>query len=133
MLAAQNSGAIGVIVVNNTASDPIAMMAGSLGNQVTIPSLMINQADGEELIASLLIGEAAEGSIVETATFNVDGSLDNGVIAHEYGHGISQRLVSGPSVVGCVVNDEAMDEGVSDYFGLMLTMKEGDLAEDPRV
>ena len=132
MLAAQNSGAIGVIVVNNTASDPIAMMTGSLGNQVTIPSLMINQADGEELITSLLIGEAAEGSIVETATFNVDGSLDNGVIAHEYGHGISQRLVSGPSVVGCVVNDEAMDEGVSDYFGLMLTMKEGDLAEDPR-
>ena len=30
---------------------------------------------------------------------NVDGDFDNGVIVHEYGHGISNRLVGGPSNV----------------------------------
>ncbi len=35
-------------------------------------------------------------------TPNVDGDLDNHVIVHEYGHGISNRLTGGPSNVGCL-------------------------------
>ncbi|MDX9751282.1 MAG: M36 family metallopeptidase [Flavobacteriales bacterium] len=61
-----------------------------------------------------------------------DSDLDNGVIAHEYGHGISNRLVGGPSNVDCLWNAEQMGEGWSDYFGLMLTMKAGDQGSDPR-
>ena len=132
VFAAQNNGAIGVIIVNNDPLAPFAISGGAFGNQITIPSLMINRTDGEALISSLLAEEEVDGFIEQIESFNVDGTLDNGVVIHEYGHGISQRLVSGPSVVGCVDNLEAMDEGVSDYLGLMLTMKEGDLAEDPR-
>jgi len=55
-----------------------------------------------------------------------DGDFDNGIIAHEYGHGISNRLVGGPSNVNCLDNAEQMGEGWSDFFGLMLTMKAGD-------
>ncbi len=60
-----------------------------------------------------------------------DGDLDNGIIAHEYGHGISIRLVGGPSsnVLG---GSEQMGEGWSDWFGLMLTMKAGDLGASGR-
>src|SRR5690606_12661517 len=48
---------------------------------------------------------------------------------HEYGHGISNRLTGGPSNTSCLNNQEQMGEGWSDYFGLMLTMREGDTGE----
>lgn len=65
-------------------------------------------------------------------TPNRDSDLDNGVIAHEYGHGISNRLVGGPANTSCLGNAEQMGEGWSDYFGLVLTMEPGDAATDGR-
>ncbi len=61
-----------------------------------------------------------------------DGDLDNGIICHEYGHGISNRLVGGPMNVNCLSNAEQMGEGWSDWFGLMLTMEAGDAGADAR-
>ncbi|MCC7501042.1 MAG: M36 family metallopeptidase [Flavobacteriales bacterium] len=65
-------------------------------------------------------------------TPNRDSDLDNGVIAHEYGHGISNRLVGGPSNTSCLGNAEQMGEGWSDYFGLMMTIEAGDQRTDVR-
>lgn len=65
-------------------------------------------------------------------TPNRDSDLDNGVIAHEYGHGISNRLVGGPSNTSCLGNAEQMGEGWSDYFGLMMTIEAGDQRNDVR-
>lgn len=61
-----------------------------------------------------------------------DGALDNGVIAHEYAHGISRRLTGGPSTTSCLGNAEQMGEGWSDWLALMLTLEPGDTATDPR-
>lgn len=58
---------------------------------------------------------------------NKDGDFDNVVITHEYGHGISIRLTGGASNSNCLNNQEQMGEGWSDFFGLILTMKEGDV------
>ncbi|MGB7499006.1 MAG: M36 family metallopeptidase, partial [Moheibacter sp.] len=63
---------------------------------------------------------------------NRDGDFDNMVIAHEYGHGISNRLTGGPSNVNCLNNQEQMGEGWSDFFGLMLTMNASDQGSDSR-
>ncbi|MBX2828806.1 MAG: M36 family metallopeptidase [Flavobacteriaceae bacterium] len=60
-----------------------------------------------------------------------DGDLDNGIIAHEYGHGISIRLVGGPST-NVLGGAEQMGEGWSDWFGLMLTMVNSDQGTDAR-
>ncbi len=60
-----------------------------------------------------------------------DGSFDNVIIAHEYGHGISIRLVGGPGA-NRLGGSEQMGEGWSDWFGLMLTMKAGDQGTDSR-
>lgn len=62
----------------------------------------------------------------------IDGDLDNGIIAHEYGHGISNRLVGGPSNTNCLSNAEQMGEGWSDYFSLVMTMEPGDAGPDAR-
>lgn len=52
-----------------------------------------------------------------------DGDVDNGVVCHEYGHGISNRLTGNGS--GCLGNAEQMGEGWSDYYSLMYTQNWG--------
>ena len=61
-----------------------------------------------------------------STTPNRDSDLDNGIIAHEYGHGISNRLVGGPTNTSCLGNAEQMGEGWSDYLGIVMTMKATD-------
>jgi len=56
-----------------------------------------------------------------TGTPSLDGDVDNGIIVHEYGHGISTRLTGGPANSSCLQNSEQMGEGWSDYFSLMFT------------
>jgi hypothetical protein len=58
-LNAQNAGAVGVIVVNNVAGDPTTMGAGAVGDQVTIPAVMVSLADG----TTIKSGIPAPGSI----------------------------------------------------------------------
>ncbi len=61
-----------------------------------------------------------------------DGDYDNGVVVHEYGHGISTRLTGGPASPGCLSNQEQMGEGWSDWFGNMMTIEAGDQGSDSR-
>jgi Fungalysin metallopeptidase (M36)/Fungalysin/Thermolysin Propeptide Motif/Peptidase propeptide and YPEB domain len=62
-----------------------------------------------------------------------DGDLDSGVIAHEYGHGVSNRLVGGPDNVSCLrTHDEREGEGWSDFWSYVMTMREGDDGATPR-
>ncbi len=49
-----------------------------------------------------------------------DGDLDNGIVCHEFGHGISNRLTGGGSSA-CLSQTENEGEGVGDYIALMLT------------
>jgi len=50
-----------------------------------------------------------------------DGSLDAGIVVHEYGHGISNRLVGGPGNVSCLSNAQQPGEGLSDWWFLAYT------------
>ncbi|MEZ4875409.1 MAG: M36 family metallopeptidase [Flavobacteriaceae bacterium] len=128
---AENAGAVAVIVVNNASGSPITM--GGTDPGIGIPSVMVSQNDGEAIIAAMSSG-TVNGTLVGTAagTVNLDGDLDNGIIAHEYGHGISNRLTGGRNNTSCLNNAEQMGEGWSDYWALMLTMKPGDTRTDAR-
>ena len=44
-----------------------------------------------------------------------DGDLENGVIVHEYVHGLSNRLTGGPTI-NCLSGNEQMGEGWSDWY-----------------
>ena len=61
-----------------------------------------------------------------------DGGLDGGIIAHEYGHGVSNRLTGGPHNVDCLYTFEQMGEGWSDLHTLFLTAAAGDTGPTPR-
>jgi len=58
-----------------------------------------------------------------------DGDIDAGIIYHEYGHGISNRLTGGPTSTGCLsgaTGGAGMGEGWSDWFGKMIVLRPGD-------
>jgi len=118
VLNAQNAGAIAAIVADNVPGEyPIIM--GGTDNTITIPAVMVglDQGDSMKLVLNL-----TPNLVINLATgVRIDGDLDNGIIAHEYTHGISNRLTGGPNNVGCLGNKEQMGEGWSDYMALMLT------------
>jgi hypothetical protein len=118
---AQVGGAAGVIVVNNSGGNPITM--GGDDATITIPSAMISQDNGTALKANLPANVTAKAD--PTNSITRDSDIDAGVIAHEYGHGISNRLTGGPAITSCLRNDEQMGEGWSDFFALALTAKPG--------
>lgn len=134
VLGAQNAGAVAVIVVNDVSGDPIPM--GGNGSSITIPAVMVYMSDGEAIITSLTNGETINATLQDDGSgsdpYQRDGDLDNVIVAHEYGHGISNRLTGGPAAASCLQNQEQMGEGWSDYFGLMLTMKPTDTREFSR-
>src|SRR5690554_2110980 len=103
---------------------------------INIPAILVYQRDGEDIISALLDGQTINATMVDdgsgTDTNQRDGDLDNAIVAHEYGHGVSIRLTGGRFNPGCLRNDEQMGEGWSDYFALALTMKPGDRGEDVR-
>lgn len=131
-LNAENAGAIGVIVCNDPERPFVnSMGAGAVGNQVTIPSVFVSYQDCQNF--RQFAGSSLEVSLISNEdTQFLDGDLDNGIIAHEYGHGISNRLSGGPSNSGCLAYDEQMGEGWSDFFALVMTIREGDTPETSR-
>ena len=130
---AQNAGAIGMIVINSAAGNgTISMAPGDDGNAVNIPAAMIGNNDG------LTIRDELDGVVTGSlsnpagAGLDRDSDLDAGVIAHEYGHGLSIRLTGGPGTSSCLFGNEQQGEGWSDYLALVFTHQAGDTADTPR-
>ncbi len=129
---AQNAGAIGVVVYNNQTATVTAM--GGSDATITIPSVFIEKNNGD-YISGLLGSETVNVSLYDSSFSDPsikDSDFDNGVIAHEYGHGISNRLTGGPLAAGCLTNQEQMGEGWSDFFSLVMTHEPGDQGADKR-
>lgn len=58
-----------------------------------------------------------------TSTPRIASSFDAGVVVHEYGHGISNRLVGGPSAASCLSGLQQAGEGYSDWWALAYTAR----------
>jgi extracellular elastinolytic metalloproteinase len=125
---AQNAGALAVIVANNVAGLPITM--GGADPTIIIPSVMVSLDNANLLRANLPLVATIRPD--PTRSINRDSDLDAGVIAHEYGHGISNRLTGGPANVSCLQNAEQMGEGWSDWFAMTSTTHPSDTATTPR-
>ncbi|MCL9804879.1 T9SS-dependent M36 family metallopeptidase [Flavobacterium amniphilum] len=122
--AAQNAGAVAAIIVNNVAG--VVGMAGADAT-ITIPAISVTMEIGEALITRMQTSTVNATLQKGTSFVNTDGDFDNGIIAHEYGHGISTRL-SG----NCLGSSEQQGEGWSDWFWLMMQIKPGDTRNGSR-
>lgn len=132
---AQNAGAIAAIIYNHPAAANFPSSMGGTDATISIPSVLITNSEGEyiktQLNNSIPVNVTLKSDPATAVT--PDGSFDNGVITHEYGHGISNRLTgNGYTCLLKSASKEQMGEGWSDFFALMLTNKPGDNENIPR-
>ncbi|GMU63753.1 MAG: peptidase M36 [Acidobacteriota bacterium] len=129
VLNAANAGAVAAIIIDST-DVPLT----NFGGNAAIPSVAVGNADGLLFMDTITGGATVNGTIDDNPAgqINRDSDLDAGVIAHEYGHGISNRLTGGPGTASCLGNQEQMGEGWSDWQTLFLHAKPADTATTPR-
>lgn len=125
---AQAAGAAAAVVGNNVAGAPFGMGGGD--PTIHIPSIMVTLADRNTLAGGLPANATLSDGTGGTP--DRDSDLDSGVIVHEYGHGISNRLTGGPGSALCLENGEQMGEGWSDFLALMLTQRPSDTSTTSR-
>lgn len=135
---AEDAGAIAVIICNF--EDGTIGMAGTAEvPPVNIPTVMIGAVDCAQLRTYLNDGITVYmGQPTQSGPQFVTSDFDNGIIAHEYVHGLSTRLTGGRFNSGCLTNigtpaiGEQMGEGWSDFYGIVLTIQPGDDGEKRR-
>jgi len=132
---AQNAGAVAAILYNNVPGGPAVKVSAAAApdvdaSKVVIPSVMVSNNDGLLLRANLPLTANVARKLEGDS--HRDGDFDSGVIGHEYGHGISNRLTGGPRTTSCLGNQEQMGEGWSDFVGLVLTARTGDTPTQKR-
>ena len=96
VLNAQTAGAIAVIIMNNVPGPPAAI--GGTDTSITIPSVMISQADGDRLEAALASG-AVNVTLNPSTNGSITGSLVPGIqhinkIVVRNNGGVSEVLVA---------------------------------------
>ncbi|WP_333851993.1 T9SS-dependent M36 family metallopeptidase [Epilithonimonas sp.] len=114
----QDAGAIGMIV-HRTTSNTVTNISVSNVTNVSIPSIMIPKDEGDFITDELTAGRTVNVNLKDLGVGYKNSSFDNGVMIHEYGHGVSNRLTG--QGYSCLTNLEQMGEGWSDFLALMLT------------
>jgi len=111
---AQNAGATGVIVANHAAGGDAVMTMGGVDATITIPSIFVGLTDGAAIKSAA--GSSATIRATTPAPLSRDGDLDSDIVYHEYGHGLTWRMITrmdGP-IAG------AIGEGMSDVLAIIL-------------
>ncbi|MGE6759589.1 myxosortase-dependent M36 family metallopeptidase [Corallococcus interemptor] len=122
-LNAQNAGALATVIANNAAGGTISMGGNGVDDaMVTTPSLMITLDAANAWKAS---ATPVSVKFLREPNQDRDGTLDNGIIAHEWGHYISNRLVG--NAAGLSNNQgRSMGEGWGDFHAMLMQVRESD-------
>ena len=132
------SGATAMVVVNSGDGAPITMGNADLPINIggistdplyILPAIMITKADGQKIKDALAAGESVSMSIRRDPAIDEDGTLDNLVIAHEFFHYVSNRLVNDGSGLS---NNQggSMGEGWGDFASLLIALRADDATPD---
>ncbi|HEY3528849.1 MAG TPA: M36 family metallopeptidase [Nocardioides sp.] len=106
------AGAAGMIVANNAPGSPIVM--GGTVHHFDLPAVMVSQDAGTALKANT--GDDTTIRLVDPAPPMKDGDLDSDIVWHEYGHGLTWRMI------GQMSGDVAggIGEGMSDVLSIIV-------------
>ncbi|HYD22673.1 MAG TPA: PA domain-containing protein, partial [Flavipsychrobacter sp.] len=127
-LAAENAGAVAVIIVNNLSGPPVGMGAGAQGSGVTIPVIMVSDIDGAAIETALGSGVVTMSMTTWSNGYANDlGFVDRGLsLWHAYSVPFTQ--VSGGTsslqyngIVGAVIGN--FGSGTSTNTKLKATLK----------
>ncbi len=109
---AQTAGAAGVIVANNQGGDALMVMGGS-DPTITIPATFVSQNAGAKLKSAA--GVSVTIRLTDPPLVALDGDLDSDIVWHEYGHGLTWRMIGGMS--GRMSG--AIGEGMGDVLAII--------------
>jgi large repetitive protein len=115
------AGAVGVILSDGQLDNPRAFAGNAASN---IPGVAIGKTDGETLRAAIAGGPVVVDLHSAKVGVERDGDLDNGVVAHEWGHYLHHRLAD-CGALQCA----GMSEGWGDFNALMMMVREDDNRE----
>ena len=121
---ATTAGARGVIVINNTGTTP-PQIGASGDAAITIPILGMALPDGNALKAALGGTTPVAAKLTREKTLDRDGALDAGIVSHEWGHYISNRLIGDGNGI-TTVQGGGMGEGWGDFIALLTIVSERD-------
>ena len=117
-----------IVVDTGTGQTPPILTGSMIDAPVVIPAVAVNAADGAAIKALIAAGPAPKANLrknPDRAPIR-DGDIDNGIVIHEYGHGVSNRLTGGPKTSNCLSGNEQAGEGWSDFFAITFLL-------DPRL
>lgn len=131
VLNAQRAGALGV-VITNSATGALGGMAASgipaVDNAITVPAVMVSKPEGDAWRTEVANTNTVKAHMRKTVDMDRDGTIDNGIIAHEWGHYISNRLIG--NAAGLTNHQgRSMGEGWGDFHALLLTVRAEDAAK----
>lgn len=116
--SAAATGAVAALIVDNT--------TGSLapGFVSPIPAFRISNVDGNAIRGALRTGVGVNVTVTMPSAMR-DGALDADIVAHEWGHHMSNRLIGNASGL-FNSQGEGMGEGWSDFVALLLKVRPED-------
>ncbi len=79
---------------------------------------MVNYHDGVDIKTRLAVPETVTATMYREAGIDRDSGLDTSVVAHEWGHFISNRLIGNASGLG-TTQGRAIGEGWADFHALL--------------
>jgi MYXO-CTERM domain-containing protein len=117
---AQDAGAVGVVIANNVNGPMPSPMDPGAGPPIFIGVMGISKADGDSIKAALM-NTPQTGIMKRDPGIERDGTIDNHIVAHEWGHYIHHRLVN------CGTKQcSGQSEGWGDFNALLMAIREGD-------
>jgi hypothetical protein len=132
---AQTAGASAVIIADSAAhcTDPTnpstcepAPGLGGSDSTITIGTVSVSYPDGQKIHTALGNG-AVDGTVTVQFKPDRDGTMDIQIIAHEFFHHVSNRLV-GNALGLSSTQGGGMGEGWSDFDAMLLTVRPEDAA-----
>ncbi len=126
-LRAQEHGAVGVLIAHDVPGQYLFLAFEPPDPTVTIPVLGLKQETGAAFRAAAAAGPLRVGMHRSAPALRRDGAVDTLLVAHEWAHHLSSRLVGGGGGLG-TTQALAMGEGWSDFVALLLAVREEDSA-----
>ena len=117
---ALNAGAVGVLIANNQGGGAPTLGGDNNLPDPQIPSQGISQADGNAIKAALE-NDPQTANMLRASSVERDGTIDNMIVAHEWGHYIHNRLVENGSVA-----TRSQGEGWGDFMALHMALRDTD-------
>ncbi len=114
---AKAAGAVGTIVIND--SDRIQDLTGE--SNFDFPIILVGKQDGDKLLNAMEAGKVSAKFSFQPLPPK-DGAMDVGIVSHEWGHYLTNRLVCNTFGLGNS-QGKSMGEGFGDFMALLTLVR----------